>query len=102
MRRVWAGVLAVWSTLAVIAVLAWSHPSSTATPQAASPMTVVVQGRNGKPHLARVYVLPSGSTAHAGTGSSPASASPAATSPASGAGVFVSNAQPPHATTATS
>lgn len=101
MRRLWAGILAVWSTLAIVAVLAWSHPSPTATPQA-SPVTVVVQGRNGKPHLARVYVLPAGSTPHAGTGSSPAGGSAPTTSLGSSAGVFVANAQAPHATTTTS
>jgi hypothetical protein len=70
MRRVWASVLAVWSTLAIVAVLAWSHAPA-ATPSPASPVTVVVQGKNGKSHLAKVMVLPQAAPAHAATHSSP-------------------------------
>ena len=102
MRRVWAAVLALWSTLAIVAVLAWSHPAPTAMPQA-SPVTVVLQGRNGQRHLARVFVLPAGSAAHAGTHSSGTTASTSGPSLASGASVSVSNVQTPaHVATGTS
>ena len=70
MRRVWASILAVWSTLAIVAVLAWSHAPA-ATPSPASPVTVLVQGKNGKSHLAKAFVLPSGASAHTATHSSP-------------------------------
>jgi len=87
MRRVWAAVLAVWATLAIVAVLAWSHQPPRAVTQG-SPVTVVVRGKNGTTHLARVFVLAPGTAAHAGTHSSPSTGStPAA--PQSG-NVFVS------------
>ena len=48
MRRVWAAVVAVWATLAIVAVLAWSNhpprPVAAATPQT----MVVVKGPHGK------------------------------------------------------
>jgi hypothetical protein len=70
MRRVWASILAVWSTLAIVAVLAWSH-APPVTPSPATPVTVLVQGKNGRSHLAKVFVLPSTATAHTATHSSP-------------------------------
>jgi hypothetical protein len=73
MRRAWAALLAVWSTLAIVAALAWSHPPAPTATQA-TPVTIVVQGRNGKRHLARVFLLPAGSAAHASTHSSRATA----------------------------
>lgn len=96
MRRVVAAILALWSTLAIVAVLAWSHPTATGTPSAAGgvPMTVVVQGRNGKPQLAQVVVLPAGSASVASTHSSGAAgAAPASTSTA-GVVVPASSTQP--------
>ena len=70
MRRVWASVITVWATLAVVAALAWSHQPVAAAPQA-TPVTILVPGKNGgKPHQVRVLVLPTGSAAHSATHSS--------------------------------
>ena len=47
MRRVWATVVAVWATLAIVAALAWTHqppPRPLAQPAAT---TLVVKGKNG-------------------------------------------------------
>jgi hypothetical protein len=40
MRRVWASLVAVWATLAIVAVLAWSRMPSPAQP-------VTVHGKHG-------------------------------------------------------
>ena len=96
MRRVWAAVLAVWATIAIVGVLAWSHPQPSVTAQG-TPMTVVVQGKNGKRQLARVVALPAGSPAVASTHSSTAPAPTTVTGGAGqAAGVFVpaSSVQP--------
>jgi hypothetical protein len=70
MRRVWAAVITVWATLAVVAALAWSHQPAASVLQA-TPVTILVPGKNGgKPHLVRVLVLPTGSAAHSATHSS--------------------------------
>lgn len=70
MRRVWAAVITVWATLAVVAALAWSH-QPVAGAQQATPVTILVPGKSGaKPHLMRVLVLPAGSAAHSATHSS--------------------------------
>src|SRR5207342_201663 len=47
MRRVWASLVAVWATLAIVAVLAWSHMPAPVQPQAAA-QTLVIKGKNGK------------------------------------------------------
>jgi len=51
MRRAWAALVAVWATLAIVAVLAWSHhpPSPVAAPAART--LVVVKGRHGHRHV---------------------------------------------------
>lgn len=67
MRRVWASLVAVWATLAIVAVLAWSHMPPPAQPQAA-PQTLVVKGKNGKSH---VVVVKSNATPVTTTHSSP-------------------------------
>jgi hypothetical protein len=69
MRRVWAAVVTVWATLAVFAVLAWSHQGAPASSQA-TPVTIVVPGKNGKPHRVQVFIQPAGAAAHAATHSS--------------------------------
>ena len=70
MRRVWASVITVWATLAVVAALAWSHQPVASAPHA-TPVTILVPGKNGgKPHQVRVLVLPTGSAAHSATHSS--------------------------------
>ena len=70
MRRVWAAVLTVWATLAVVAALAWSHQPVAGAPQATA-VTMLVPGKNGgRPHQVRVLVLPAGSAAHSATHSS--------------------------------
>ena len=70
MRRVWAAVAATWALLAIVAVLAWSHPQ-TPSPAGgtATPTVVVVKGKNGKQ---RLVVLQSAGGAHATTQTSPA------------------------------
>ena len=69
MRRVWATVLAVWATLAILTVLAWTRPQPAPLPQAA-PTTLVVKGKNGTTRLVAVQSHPA-AKAHATTRSSP-------------------------------
>jgi len=64
MRRVWASLVAVWATLAIVAALAWSHPMQSAAPQ--TTQRVLVNGPRG---VRRVVLLP-GTTAHTTTHSS--------------------------------
>jgi hypothetical protein len=70
MRRVWATVVAVWATLAIVAMLAWTRvpPRPLAQPVAT---TLVVKGKNG---TQRLVVLNTAGTAapHAVTQTSPA------------------------------
>jgi cyanate permease len=67
MRRVWASLVAVWATLAIVAVLAWSHVPTPVQPQAAQ-QTLVLKGKNGK---SRVVVVKSNATPVTTTHSSP-------------------------------
>ena len=61
MRRVWAAVAATWALLAIVAVLAWSHPPlQSASPGGAT--VVVVKGKKG-----RAVVLPAGVATHTTT-----------------------------------
>jgi hypothetical protein len=69
MRRVWATVVGVWATIAIVAVLAWSHAQTPSPVGGAASPTVVVKGKNGKQRL--VIVQPAGG-AHATTQTSPA------------------------------
>ena len=97
MRRVWAAVITVWATLAVVAALAWSHQPVAGISQA-SPVTILLPGKNGgKPHKVRVLVLPTGSAAHSATHSSQSAGS-------AGPGTaFVANSSTaPHVTTGAS
>ena len=64
MRRVWAAIVAVWALLAIVAVLAWSHPPVQSPPAGAT--VVVVKGKKG-----HAVVLPQGLAAHTTTHSSP-------------------------------
>jgi hypothetical protein len=51
MRRVWATVVAVWATLAIVAGLAWTRhapPQPVAQP---APTTLVVKSKNGTQRL---------------------------------------------------
>ena len=45
MRRIWAAVLSVWATIAVVATLAWANAPAGSAPQAAP---VVYVQRGGK------------------------------------------------------
>ncbi len=96
MRRAFAAILAVWSTLALVAVLAWSQPTSTSSASSARgvPMTVVVQGKNGSRRLARVLVLPSGTAAVVATHSSTTTGAAPATTSAAGVVLPASSVQP--------
>jgi len=70
MRRVWATVVAVWATLAIVAGLAWTRQPPTQSLAQPAPTTLVVKGKTG---TQRFVVL--GSTAavapHATTQPSP-------------------------------
>ena len=46
MRRVWAAVVAVWATLAVVGVLAWTQAQPARVAQGA-PTVLVVKGKSG-------------------------------------------------------
>lgn len=71
MRRILAALLAVWSTFAVVAVLAWSHhPAASSSALQATPVTVLVPGPNGTSHVARVLMLAPGTSAVTSTHSS--------------------------------
>lgn len=72
MRRVWATVVSVWATLAIVAGLAWTHkPVSQPVSQAAAiPATLVVKGKSGTQRF--VVVGSTAATApHATTQTSP-------------------------------
>lgn len=70
MRNLWATVLATWSVFGVLAVLAWTRPLPSPTPQQV-PTAVVVKGKNGTSH---VVVVPGASASHATTRTSPVAA----------------------------
>ena len=63
MRRVWAAVAAVWALIAIVGVLAWSNYQNGTPVSRGAVQTMVVKGKNGKPHLVVVQ-------AHATTSSS--------------------------------
>lgn len=68
MRRVWAAVLSVWATIAIVGVLAWTNAPFRSAAQP-TPQTLVVKTKNGTQQL---VVLSSSSTAaHATTHASP-------------------------------
>ena len=69
MRRVWATVVSVWAVLAIVAVLAWSRPSTPSAQPQATPTVLVVKGKNGTQKL--VVVQGVGTPAHATTQTSP-------------------------------
>jgi hypothetical protein len=98
MRRVWAAVITVWATFAVVAALAWSHQPVAGVSQA-YPVTILLPGKNGgKPHKVRVLVLPTGSAAHSATHSSLSAGGSAGPGTA-----FVANSSiAPHVTTGAS
>jgi hypothetical protein len=95
MRRVWAAVITVWATLAVVAALAWSHQPVAGAPRA-TPVTILVPGKNGgKPHQVRGLVLPQGSAAHSATHSSQS----AGGSATSGTAFIANSSVTPHVAT---
>jgi hypothetical protein len=69
MRRVWATVVSVWATIAIVAVLAWTRAQAPAPVTGAAPTVMVVKGKNGKQQL---VVVQSAATPHATTQTSPA------------------------------
>ena len=72
MRRVWAAVAATWALLAIVAVLAWSHPVHPAP--VAGGASVVMLNTKGKPGKVRVVLLHGGAPAVTTTHSSPPAA----------------------------
>lgn len=100
MRRIFAAVLAIWSTLAIVAVLAWSHhPWASTTALQGTPATVLVAGPNGTTHLARVVVLAPGTSAVTSTHSSTVGGGTAAAATANGGVLVNASAAQPVATT---
>lgn len=65
MRRVWAAVAATWALLAIVAVLAWSHPPLQSAPTGGTKV-VVVKGKGGK-----AVLLPAAVATHTTTHTSP-------------------------------
>ena len=68
MRRVWAAVLSVWATIAIVGVLAWTNAPLRSAVQS-TPQTLTVVSKNGKQQ--RVVVSSSTAAAHATTHASP-------------------------------
>lgn len=68
MRTIWATIFATWALFGVLAILAWTRPQPTNSPQAI-PTAVVVKGKNGKSQI--VVVQSSSSASHATTRTSP-------------------------------
>jgi hypothetical protein len=60
MRRVWAAVASLWALLAIVAVLAWSHPP--VQPPSGGATVVVIKGKKG-----HAIVLPGAVAAHTTT-----------------------------------
>ena len=67
MRYVWASLTAVWATVAIVAVLAWSQMPAPVQPTSAT-QTRVIKGPHGK---SRVVVIKSNATPVTTTHSSP-------------------------------
>jgi cyanate permease len=71
MRRVWATMVSVWATLAIVAALAWTRqPPPRALVQQA-PTTLVVKGKNGTTQRLIVLGSTTSATPHATTQTSP-------------------------------
>ncbi len=68
MRRVWATVVSVWATIAIVGVLAWTRAQAPAPVTGAAPTVMVVKGKNGKQQL----VVVQAAAPHATTQTSPA------------------------------
>jgi anti-sigma-K factor RskA len=68
MRRVWATVVSVWATIAIVGVLAWTRAQTPTPVTGATPTVMVVKGKNGKQQLVVVQTA----AAHATTQTSPA------------------------------
>jgi hypothetical protein len=72
MRRVWATVVAVWATLAIVGVLAWTRVQPAPLAQA-TPTVLVVKGKHGTQR----FIVANTATAaapHATTHTSPVAA----------------------------
>jgi cyanate permease len=71
MRRVWATIVSVWATLAIVATLAWTRQPPPRPLSQQTPTTIVVKGKNGSTQ--RLIVLGSTTAAapHATTQTSP-------------------------------
>ena len=60
MRRVWAAVASLWALLAIVAVLAWSHPP--VQPPSGGATVVIIKGKKG-----HAVVLPGAVATHTTT-----------------------------------
>ena len=65
MRRIWAAVLSAWALLAIVGVLAWTHPPT--QPPSGRATVVVLKNKHG-----RTVLLRAGLATHTTTHSSPA------------------------------
>lgn len=71
MRRVWATVVSVWATLAIVGALAWTRqtpPQPLAQPAAT---TLVIKGKNGTTQRVLVVGTATAVAPHATTQTSP-------------------------------
>jgi len=70
MRRVWATVVAVWATLAIVAGLAWTRQPQARPLVQPAPTALVVKSKNGAQRLVVVGSAPA-TAPHATTQTSP-------------------------------
>ena len=71
MRRVWATVVAVWATLAIVAGLAWTRPAPVQPLAQPATTTLVVKGKNGTQRFVVVKSAAATAAPHATTQASP-------------------------------
>jgi hypothetical protein len=71
MRRVWASVVAVWATLAIVAGLAWTRPTPVQPVAQPAATTLVVKSPNGGTKRFVVVGATAATAPHATTHASP-------------------------------
>jgi hypothetical protein len=71
MRRVWATMVSVWATLAIVAALAWTRQPPARPLVQQAPTTLVVKGKNGTTQRLIVVGSTTPAAPHATTQTSP-------------------------------
>ena len=71
MRRVWATMVSVWATLAIVAALAWTRPPAPHPVTQPVATTLVIKGKHGTTQRVLVVGSVSGTSPHATTQTSP-------------------------------